>query len=83
MIAEHKELQASCLGIDRSGMLAILAGRRCLATVPLLDPNEVSKKVSRPGKWDVSSVEWSPNEPIFALACNQVIPMRFFQSVKL
>ncbi|GFY67711.1 GATOR complex protein WDR59 [Trichonephila inaurata madagascariensis] len=72
VVADHRELQASTMAVDRSGQFAVLAGRRYMGIVHLDQPSEVIHKTQRHSKWEVGTAEWSPLQvQNFALACNQ------------
>lgn len=73
VVADHREIQANTMAIDKTGQHAVLAGRRYVAIVHLDHPATPIKKAHRHNsKWDVASAEWSPYQAeLFALACNQ------------
>ncbi|GIY95576.1 GATOR complex protein WDR59 [Caerostris extrusa] len=72
VVADHRDLQANTMAVDRSGQYAVLAGRRHMGIVHLDQPSEIIHKTNRHSKWDVTIAEWSPHESeSFAIACNQ------------
>ncbi|XP_050688408.1 GATOR complex protein WDR59-like isoform X5 [Eriocheir sinensis] len=63
VVAEHRELQANAMALDRRGEFTLLAGRRALALIRLDSPSEVVKRVSRTQqKYDVTAAEWNPTQ---------------------
>ncbi|XP_073988068.1 WD repeat domain 59 isoform X2 [Rhodnius prolixus] len=59
-IAEHQDLEATAMAVDRSGVFVLLAGRKCLGLKNLLDASDSLKKFPRHCKYDVGTAEWSP-----------------------
>ncbi|XP_071959195.1 GATOR2 complex protein WDR59-like [Antedon mediterranea] len=68
----HIDLQASAMGLDCTGKLAVLAGRRFMRIIDLDQKSVVNLKRESNFKWDVSVVQWNnhlPNQ--FAIAANE------------
>ncbi|XP_014256669.1 GATOR complex protein WDR59 isoform X2 [Cimex lectularius] len=61
IVAEHRDLQASAMAVDYSGVYVLLAGRRYLAIKNLIDSNDSLRKFPRQSKYDVGAAEWSPH----------------------
>ncbi|XP_014674400.1 PREDICTED: WD repeat-containing protein 59-like [Priapulus caudatus] len=73
-VAEYRDLQATAMGVDRTGQYAILAGRKQLAIVDLDDPIEKVRRIARHSKYEVGVVQWNPHEShrdLFVVASNQ------------
>ena len=75
---QFKELQATCLSLNRDGKLGLLSGRRHLALLDMEEPQEVMKKVARKGGWEVGAAGWNPHTQFsthVALCCNDKIEL--------
>uniref|UniRef100_A0A1B6EDS3 RWD domain-containing protein n=1 Tax=Clastoptera arizonana TaxID=38151 RepID=A0A1B6EDS3_9HEMI len=75
-VAEHRDLQASAMAVDWTGVHVLLAGRRYVGLKNLNDHNDILKKFPRQSKYDVGTAEWNPNPPnrdLVAITSNQKV----------
>ena len=74
---DYKEIQATAMGLSVTdgGQNVLLGGRKNLALINLSDPKNLNLKVPRSvGKWEVTSIQWSPVLPDrIAIAANDRI----------
>eukprot|EP00095_Tigriopus_kingsejongensis_P001658 maker-scaffold670_size114954-snap-gene-0.18 protein:Tk01658 transcript:maker-scaffold670_size114954-snap-gene-0.18-mRNA-1 annotation:"wd repeat-containing protein 59 isoform x1" len=63
---EHIELQATAMGLDCRGQMALLGGKKYLGLVSLAHASpslDVVSKLSRPtSKWEAAKISWNPND---------------------
>ncbi|GLG98684.1 GATOR complex protein WDR59 [Gryllus bimaculatus] len=74
IVAEHRDLQASAMAIDWTGVYVLLAGRRFLAIKNLNDSSDTLHKVPRQSKYEVGAAEWNPssaNKELCAISSGQ------------
>ncbi|XP_063236858.1 GATOR2 complex protein WDR59 isoform X2 [Bacillus rossius redtenbacheri] len=82
-VTEHKDLQASAMAVDCTGLYALLAGRRYLAIKNLTDSSDTLHKVSHQSKYEVGTAAWNPsllNKDMCAITSNQRIEIWSWQS---
>ena len=72
VLGEFRDLQAcTSMAVNKSGELALLAGRRALAVVNLDQPGQLAHKESRQSKWEISSSQWSAkDDTLVSVAAN-------------
>ncbi|XP_046999380.1 GATOR complex protein WDR59 isoform X1 [Schistocerca americana] len=73
-VSEHRDLQASAMAVDWTGVYVLLAGRRYLAVKNLNDPSDALHKVPRHSKYEVGAAQWNPsstNKELCAISSNQ------------
>ncbi|XP_067001039.2 GATOR2 complex protein WDR59 [Anabrus simplex] len=73
-VAEHRDLQASAMAVDWTGVYVLLAGRRYLAVKNLNDSSDTLHKVPRQSKYEVGAAEWNPssfNKELCAISSGQ------------
>uniref|UniRef100_A0A8K9XEH8 WD repeat domain 59 n=1 Tax=Oncorhynchus mykiss TaxID=8022 RepID=A0A8K9XEH8_ONCMY len=66
------------MSVDCLGRHAVLSGRRFLYVVNLETPSEAPRKIGRPSKWDVGTVQWNPHRAeshVFAASSNQRVDL--------
>ncbi|XP_021927704.1 GATOR complex protein WDR59-like isoform X3 [Zootermopsis nevadensis] len=83
VVAEHRDLQASTMAVDSSGVYALLAGRRYLAIKNLDDSSDTLHKIPRHSKYEVGAAEWNPssiNKDLCAISSNQRVEILSWQS---
>lgn len=76
IVAEHRDLQASAMAVDWTGVYVLLAGRRFLGIKNLDDPTDTLRKFPRQSKYEVGTAEWNPNAPhrdLCAISSNQIV----------
>ncbi|XP_069692365.1 GATOR2 complex protein WDR59 isoform X2 [Periplaneta americana] len=82
IVAEHRDLQASAMAVDWSGVYALLAGRRYLAIKNLDDSSDTLHKIPRHSKYEVGAAEWNPssaNKNLCAISSNQRVEILSWQ----
>ncbi|PSN51284.1 WD repeat-containing protein 59 [Blattella germanica] len=83
VVAEHRDLQASAMAVDWSGVYALLAGRRYLAIKNLDDSSDTLHKIPRHSKYEVGAAEWNPsavNKDLCAISSNQRVEILSWQT---
>lgn len=74
IVAEHRDLQASAMAVDWTGVYVLLAGRRYLGVKNLDDPSDNLRKFPRQSKYEVGTAEWNPSSShshLCAISSNQ------------
>ncbi|XP_031668445.1 GATOR complex protein WDR59 isoform X7 [Oncorhynchus kisutch] len=78
VVVELRDAQATAMSVDCLGRHAVLSGRRFLYVVNLETPSEAPRKIGRPSKWDVGTVQWNPHKAeshVFAASSNQRVDL--------
>ncbi|XP_036820232.1 GATOR complex protein WDR59 isoform X1 [Oncorhynchus mykiss] len=78
VVVELRDAQATAMSVDCLGRHAVLSGRRFLYVVNLETPSEAPRKIGRPSKWDVGTVQWNPHRAeshVFAASSNQRVDL--------
>lgn len=86
IVAEHRDLQASAMAVDWSGIYVLLAGRRYLGVKNLDDPSDNLRKFPRQSKYEVGTAEWNPSSShsqLCAISSNQRVEILSWVSGEL
>ncbi|XP_075212964.1 WD repeat domain 59 [Lycorma delicatula] len=86
IVAEHRDLQASAMAVDWTGIYVLLAGRRYLGVKNLDDPSDTLRKFPRQSKYEVGTAEWNPSSThsqLCAISSNQKVEILSWVSGEL